>query len=369
MSRQTLILKRLTPPGAEPGAIMSNPSATATTVQVLEYDQEALTFKNVESLSDLPSEDSVNSKNGKRYWISVCGLANLEFLEGLAQKYDLHKLAIEDVLNLHQRPKVDEYDDIYFLIAQSMRFKDNHLYGQQVSIFVKNGLVISFEESSPELLSMLEHRLRDTRSHLRFLNSDYLVYAMLDAIVDSYFPVLEKLGERLEDLEDDIISSPNRSVVAKIHLAKRNLILLRKAVWPLRDAINQILRDDSSCFTDETKLYLRDCYDHLIRVMELAESYRELSSDLMDIYLSSLSNRMNEIIKVLTIISTLFIPATFIASVYGMNFQPAISPYNMPELNWYFGYPYAWALMAISFLAMIWLMAKLGWLGELLGKK
>jgi magnesium transporter len=206
-----------------------------------------------------------------------------------------------------------------------------------------------------------EH-IRNTRGQIREAGADYLAYALLDAMVDSYFPILEEYGERLETLEDAIITRPDHHTVARIHAAKRDLLTLRRAIWPQRETFNTLLRDVIPLITDETRLHLRDCYDHTVRLIDLVETYRELGSDLMDVYLSSVSNRTNEIMRVLTVIATIFIPLTFIAGVYGMNFDPDTSPWNMPELNWYWGYPFALTLMTTVIVGQLVFFWRRGWL-------
>ncbi|MEJ2367816.1 MAG: magnesium/cobalt transporter CorA [Acidobacteriota bacterium] len=207
----------------------------------------------------------------------------------------------------------------------------------------------------------MRQRLRTSKGQIRSSGADYLAYSILDAIVDQYFPVLEAMSEQLDVLEDEVLEDPESRTVSRIHEVRRDLLMLRRAIWPLREAVNSLLRDSESYFSEDTRLFLRDLYDHTIQVMDLIESFREVGAGLVDVYLSSVSNRMNEVMKVLTMIATIFIPLSFIAGLYGMNFNPAKSPFNMPELNWYFGYPFAVGLMALVALGMLWFFKRKRW--------
>jgi magnesium transporter len=238
-----------------------------------------------------------------------------------------------------------------------------HLESEQVSLFLGPDFVVTFQERPGDCLEPVRERIRKKVARIRDAGPGYLTYSILDAVIDHFFPLLEAYGERLETLEDRIILRPDRSVVAEIHDMKRELLYVRRAIWPQREALNTLVRDDIPHISAETRLYLRDCYDHCVRLIDLVETYREVCSDLMDLYLSSISNRMNEIMKVLTIISTLFIPLTFVVGVYGMNFDTA-SPWNMPELKWYFGYPLCLALMAAITVGQIFFFRRKGWIGQ-----
>src|SRR5262245_7632857 len=239
-----------------------------------------------------------------------------------------------------------------------------HLVSEQLSLFLGPDFVITFQERPGDCLEPVRERIRKQETRVREADAGYLAYAILDAVTDHYFPILEAYGERLEALEDRIVARPDRAVVAEIHDMKRELLYIRRAVWPQREALNTLVRDEIPHITAETRLYLRDCYDHSVRIIDLVETYREVCSDLMDLYLSSISNRMNEIMKVLTIISTLFIPLTFVVGIYGMNFDPQSSPLNMPELKWYFGYPMCLALMIAIAIAQLFYFRHKGWIGQ-----
>jgi magnesium transporter len=295
-------------------------------------------------------------------WINVDGHGDHDFIKRLGDIFDLHHLAVEDVINVNQRSKVEEYEDNHFIVTRMVEY-NGRLNTEQLSIFLGANIVITFSEfPGGDSLNPVRDRLRKNRGYIRDRGADYLVYSIIDAVIDAYFPVLEEYGELMEELEDEIIERPSKHVITEMHSIKRELLDLRRAIWPLRDVTNSLVRDVTPLIKDDTRLYLRDCYDHTVRLIDLLETYRELGADLMDVYLSSVSNKLNEVMKVLTIITTLFIPPTFIAGVYGMNFNWERSPWNMPELNWYFGYPFAWALMIGIVLYMFLFIKRHGWL-------
>jgi len=260
--------------------------------------------------------------------------------------------------------KVEEYDNQLLLISRMVTPKRSGIgfISEQVSFVLgKNYLLTVQEEAAYDCFGPIRDRIRTNKGAIRKQSSDYLAYALIDSIIDGFFPVLEAYGEQIEDLEDEVVVNPTRQTLEKIHSIKRDLLTLRRAIWPQRDAINALIRDGSDLISPEVQIYLRDCYDHAIQVLDMVETYRELASSLMDVYLSSISNRMNEIMKLLTVISSIFIPLTFIAGVYGMNFNPEASPFNMPELNWYWGYPLCWGLMIAIASVLVTFFWKQGW--------
>ena len=301
-------------------------------------------------------------------WIDVDGLGNGETIEGIAKQFNIHHLVVEDILAAHQRAKLEQYGKNFFLVTHLIPDKDV-IEPKQISIYIGKNFVLSFQDEAEDGLKAVRERIRNEQSLIRAHGSDYLVYAIVDTVIDSYFPVLEKLGERLEDLEDLVIENPTRESIAQIHVIKRELLILRRAVWPLREAINSLLRDGTSILGEEAILHLRDSYDHAVRVLDFIETYREVGADLMDVYLSSVSNRMNEVMKVLTIITTIFTPPMLIASIYGMTFDPNISPFNMPETKWYYGYPLALAVMLLSAFGMMTFLRWKGFLGARASRK
>lgn len=295
-------------------------------------------------------------------WLNVAGLGNAEVIAELGRIFALHPLALEDVVHLRQRAKVEQYGDTLFIVAR-MAECCGELETEQLTMFVGKNFVLTFLEDPGDCFEPVRARLR-SGGRLRQASSGYLAYSLLDAVIDAYFPVVESYAERLDRLEDRVIAKPSRRAIAEIHAAKHDLRTLRRIVWPLREAVNSLIRDPSPLIDDDTRVHLRDCYDHLVQIIDLVETYRELCSDLTDLYLSSISNRMNEVMKVLTIIATIFMPLGFITGVYGMNFNTAASRWNMPELNWRYGYLFAWTLMGLTLLAMLWYFRRKGWLGD-----
>ncbi|HEY9870561.1 MAG TPA: magnesium/cobalt transporter CorA [Candidatus Obscuribacterales bacterium] len=296
-------------------------------------------------------------------WVNVEGVRDLNLIAGVGEVFALHHLALEDVSNVHQRAKVELYDHHQFIVLRMVNLKEA-LETEQLGLFLGKDFVVTFqeEEAPGDPFDRVRERIRINRGSIRSCGADYLMYSLVDAVVDAYFPILEDYGEQLEDLEDEMLTNPTRNCVGKIHKIKRNLLTLRRAIWPLRDALNSLYRDPMPLIMDNTRIYLRDCYDHSIRIIDLLETDRELCSDLMDVYLSSVSNRLNEVMTWLTMISAIFIPPTFIVGVYGMNFNTAVSPWNMPELNWYYGYLFSWLLIVCGMLLFPLLFWFKGWL-------
>ncbi len=297
-------------------------------------------------------------------WINVDGLGDVEVIRRLAEVFHLHPLAQEDVVNTYQRPKVEPYGEHLFIVVRMIYLQGAEVCSEQLSLYVGSDFLLTFQETPGDSLDPVRNRLRTGAGKIRAGGPDYLAYALIDAVVDGYFPVLEKYGERLEDLEEEILASPRPATINRIHTIKRELLQLRRAIWPLRDAINILLRDKVPLVTDETRVFLRDCYDHVVQIIDLIETYRELGSDLTDVYLSSVSFRTNEIMRVLTVIATIFIPLTFLAGIWGMNFHTEASPLNMPELRWYFGYPFALSIMASVAGLMLLYFHRKRWLGS-----
>jgi magnesium transporter len=288
-------------------------------------------------------EDCLGPRSGEGiHWINVDGLSDPGLLEALLGSFDIHPLVLEDVMALEQRPKLEDYGDYLFAVLNMLSLEEGteRTASEQVSVILGNGFVLSIQEVPGDVFGSVRDRLRAGKGKLRKMGADALAYSLLDAVVDGYFTVLERLGDRVESLEDELVASPTRETLHSLHDLKRELNFVRRSVWPLRELIGNLERRDSPLVGEDLAPYLRDLYDHTVQVLEAVESLRETLSGFLDIYLSSLSNRMNEIMKVLTVISTLFIPLTFIAGVYGMNFR------FMPELEWRLGYPLVWGVMA-----------------------
>jgi len=309
---------------------------------------------------------SLKALRGKHpvLWVNVEGSGNAALVLALGEVFGLHELALEDVLTLHQRPKVEEYGDHLYIVAR-LPSLGKRLESEQVSVFLGPGFVLTFQEGRPgDCFDPVRQRLRSGKGPLRAKGPDHLAYALLDGMVESYFPVLERFGDRLESLETRISSRPTPSHLTHLHAVKRDLLTLRRALWPLREALNWLLRETNPLVGAETRVYLRDTHDHALRILDMLETYREVASDLGGIYLSCVGNRTNEIMKVLTIISTIFIPLSFVAGIYGMNFDPDRSPLNMPELRWYWGYPFSLGLMAAVAAALLGMFWRWGWLSK-----
>lgn len=346
--------------GAGPENVIFDPEAPQSQVSFVAYDGDKL---QEESVTDLVAIEA-NLGKWPVLWVNVEGLGSPEIIKRLGEIFNIHPLAMEDIIHLHQRAKFEQYDENFFLVAHMIEGKasnPSHLVSQemvateQISMYVGSNFVVTFQEGPVDATKPVLERLRKGRGLLRSRGSDYLTYAIIDSIIDAYYPVLEVFGERLEVIEDRILEDPSKRIVSQVHIAKRELLGLRRALFPLREALGSILRTSPANFTAETLLHLRDCYDHVIQITDLIETYRELCSDLMDVYLSSISNRLNEVMKVLTVITTICAPPTLIAGIYGMNFHTD-SPYNMPELSWTYGYFFALALMAIASTLMLLLL-------------
>lgn len=350
-------LRRLDTLGAPPGSIIVDPAAPDSIVHVTHYDAASISERKITDVAEIKQDLS----RGGVTWINVEGLGSAATLKQLATLFHLHPLAMEDAVNVHQRPKVDRYGEQLF-IALRMDAHSAGMRTEQVSMFVGRGFVITFLEDPGDCFDPVRRRLRECDGLIRRRGADYLAYALLDAAVDSYFPLLEEFGDNLESLEDEVLLMPSPSVVARIHEVKYQLRTLRRIIWPLRDAMNELVRDGSTLVSDETRVYFRDLYDHTVQIIDIVETYREIGSDLIDLFLSSQSNRMNEIMRVLTVISTIFMPLSFVVGVYGMNFNTAESPWNMPELNWRYGYVAVWGVLIAVALVFLYFFHRRGWL-------
>jgi len=363
--RRWFALPKRRPSGAEAG--LPRPSLPADAVpppppviRVFSYGPDGLEERVVAHPEDLVSFRNLRPVT----WVDVDGACAADVVRRIADVFDLHDLAQEDVLNPIQRPKVERYGDHLFVVSRMLSHVDGVLASEQLSLFLGPGFVLSFQGERPgDSLEGVRARLRKGEGRLRRSGPDFLAWALLDAVVDGYFPILETFGERLDDIEDDIIERPTTACIPLIHQVKRDLLALRRAAFPLRDALASLLREDTPLISAETRVFLRDCLDHSVQVLDMIETYREIVAGLMEAYQSSVGNRLNAVMKVLTIIATVFMPLSFLAGVYGMNFHAEDSPYNMPELSWQYGYLFFWALSIASVLLMLWLFRRQGWLG------
>ncbi len=316
-----------------------DPNANPTTIRIMAFGGNEFLEREIQDVAEIRSIMVAF----RSVWIDVTGLGSQARLSEISQLLHLHPLAMEDVVNVHQRAKVDEFEGSIFIVSR-MVDGDDASQTEQLTFFLTKQVLLSFQERPGDCWDPLRQRIRTHRGKICDSGVDYLLYALLDAVIDSYFPVMERLAEQVDAIEAEIINGLDRSQMQSIHNLRGQLLSLRRAIRPHREMINELIRDSLPHISPETRIHLRDCYDHVVQVVEAVDTYRELTSDMRDFYLSSVSNSMNEVMKVLTIISTIFIPLSFIAGVYGMNFE-STSPWNMPELKWYYGYPFSLALM------------------------
>ena len=347
-------------PGSLPGTIAIKAQAKHPEIVLIDYNQDQFTY-----LSDLTPEDCAAHLDTESVsWVDLSGLGHEQTLQQLSKVFNLHPLVLENIVNVPQRPKIEDYQDQLVIITQMvvLKAKEQGFWLEQVSFVLGEHYLLTVqEEPERDCFEPIRDRLRHNKGMIRSFGADYLTYALWDAIIDGYFPVLEVYGERIEALEDEVVVNPSDRTLTKIHQIKRELLTLRRAIWPQRDAINRLIRDGSPLVDPAVHPYLKDCYDHTVQIIDMIETDRELASGLMDVYLSAVSNKMNEVMKLLTVISTIFIPLTFIAGVYGMNFNPDVSPWNMPELNWYWGYPFCWGVMSAIATMLVAYFWQRGW--------
>ena len=314
-------------------------------LSVISYDQVNLQEKEINKVEEVFSFRNKTSVT----WLNIDGAHQIEILEQVGKHFGLHPLVLEDIANTGQRPKMEDFDDYIFVVLRMLRFdeKENETKTEQISLLLGPDFVISFQEKEGDVFDSIRERIRNNKGRIRKMGADYLAYALIDAIVDNYFMILEKLGETIEEIEEKLVTNPTSETLHTLHDLKREMVFLRKSVWPLREVINRLERSESPLINKSTCVYLRDVYDHTIQVIDAVETFRDMLSGMLDIYLSSLSNRMNEVMKVLTIIATIFIPLTFIAGIYGMNFR------YMPELEQAWSYPTILILMLIMAIVML----------------
>ena len=349
---RALPFSRRSLPGSAPGTLIVDPNAPRSVVRAVAYGPDRIIEKDVDDVQTVRSLLT----QWPVTWISVVGLGDLAVITKLGEIFNLHRLALEDVINVHQRPKVEQYKNYCYIVLRAIRDTEGFA-SEQISIFLGRNFVLSFQEQPGQYFDPVLARVREGKGRSRTAGSDYLTYALIDAIIDRYFPVLEKYGEMLESLEDAIVAQPAGRFFEQIHEMRHALLSLRRAAWPLRETMNTLYREPIPLIDEEERIYLRDCYDHMVQIIDLLENYRDVTSGLMEVYLSSISNRTNEIMKVLTIITAVFIPMTLIAGIYGMNFR------NLPELEWRLGYPFALCLMVLFAVGLLIFFKAKGWLG------
>jgi magnesium transporter len=342
--------------GLAPGTLVhvGEKKAEKVVIRAWIYNNEKLIEKKLESVEEC---QALKGQPGMNLWINVDGLDQIGIIEKLGSYFGVHPLTLEDVLNTGQRPKMEDYDSYIYAVLKMMILDEERkeIIIDQVSIIFGSNYILSFQEREGDVFNPIRDRLKNPSSRLRKNGVDLLAYSLMDAVVDNYFLILEHVGEEIEELEEELIVDPMPETLKAIQKHKRDMITLRRSVWPLRELINSLQRTESELINETTKVYLRDVYDHTIQVIDSIEAFRDILSSMIDVYLSSLSNRMNDVMKVLTVIATIFIPLTFIAGVYGMNFD------YMPELRWRWGYPAVVLGMALLGISMFLYFKKRRW--------
>ncbi len=351
-----VVKKRSSKAGLPPGTLVYVGEKKAESVRItcIDYDEQSFQEKqitNIEECLKLKDTSTVS-------WINIDGLQDIELLEKLGKGFGLHPLILEDILSTGQRPKFEDYEKHIFVVLKMLSYSEENqsVEAEQVSLILGPNYAISFQERIGDVFEQIRERIRKAKGRIRTMGPDYLTYALLDAIVDNYFAILERFGEKIESMEEEVIGNPTERTVQQIHSLKREMIFLRKSIWPLRELIGGLRKSESSLINETTDIYLRDLYDHTIQIIDTIESFRDIVSGMLDIYLSSLSNKMNAVMKVLTIIATLFIPLTFVAGIYGMNFE------YMPELKVRWAYGAVWLVMIVVAVVMLCYFKKKKWI-------
>jgi magnesium transporter len=352
-------------PGTTPGFIYIDENSLKPKISLYTFSAEAFEVVSLDSLADIAER---TKKQSQFYWVEIKGLNSAELFNVFSEKLNIHKLVLEDISRTYHRPKFEEYDDYNFAISRMLGVADDGgLDNQQVSFIQTKNVLYTFQETYGDCLDAVRNRLKEGKGNIRVGGTGYLMYAIMDMIVDEYFAVLNQWSEDMDLIEDRLLAQPDKSVMYEMQLVKRNLIALRRVIWPERDKMNDILRTGSDLISDQTKMFIKDAYDHCVQLMDMVESMKEIASSNIDMYLSIISNKMNEVMKVLTIISSIFIPLTFIAGIYGMNFAKQdpvtgkVMPFNMPELYQEHGYLYTMLLMGLIGVVQIFIFWRKGW--------
>ncbi len=350
-----LLSKSVRQAGMPPGTLVytGEPQDAAVKITITHYDEDTITAQEFEAFTEcLPpvSPEGVT-------WIDVSGIHQVKNLENLGKCFNLHPLVLEDILDVEQRPKIEDYDDYLFIVLKAIRpFGIEGMASEQISLILGANYLICCREANGDIFAPIRERLLTSKGRIRKLGADYLAYSLIDVIVDNYFVYLERFGDQVESLEDQVVAKPTPQTLRVVHQFKNDMIMVRKSLWPLREVIASLERRESPLISDSLTVYLKDVYDHTIIAIETVETYRDILSGMLDIYLSSMSNRLNEIMKVLTIIATIFMPLTFITSLYGMNFR------YMPELSWRYGYYQVLGLIVVIALGMLLYFRKRRWI-------
>ena len=351
-----LIKKRSKKSGLPPGSLIHIGERKVETpkISIMDYDETQFHEEKPQAIDKC----FVFKDKPTVTWVNIDGLHQTEMLEKLGDCYGFHPLVLEDILNTDQRPKMEDYGEYVYIVLRSLEYnhQKDEIESDQISIILGQNFVFSFQEKEGDTFDPLRERIRTGKGRIKKMGADYLAYTLMDSIVDNYFIILEKQGEKIELLEEQLVTSPTPETLQTIHDLKREMIFLRKAVWPLREVVGSLERGESSLVQASTRIYLRDLYDHIIQVIDNVETFRDMIAGILDIYLSSVSNRLNSVMKVLTIIATIFMPLTFLAGIYGMNFK------YMPELEWRWGYPLIWTIMMGTGIFMLVYFKKKKWL-------
>ncbi len=358
--------RRYAPVGSQPGTLMFDPSKEEVQVNVLRYGEDHLTehsYKGDEFLEYVQSgkfklpTSGILAKSDEIVWLDLDGLSNESVLSAIKDLFTIHELTLSDIVNVPQRPKIEEQENYTIIITHMMSMNEEYeIDSEQISIVLGKNFVLTFQEKPGDVFESLRDRFRKSKGALRRSGTDYLAYALSDRIIDQYFPILEKYGDYLEDIEEELIVDPSKEILSEIYHARRQLLGLRRAIWPQREIFSSLIRDEFKNINKTTNTYFRDVYDHVIEIIDVVENYRELASGFMDVYLSSMSNKLNDVMKVLTVISTIFIPLSFFAGIYGMNFK------YMPELEYEYSYPILIVVMIVLGGGMLLGFKKKGWL-------
>lgn len=357
----SLFRRTFTTRGAPPGDIQVAPGGVKPRASVMEFNLQDLKESSYDDLAEVP----IPAGDTSTTWIDIQGIGDGTEIRDLALRFGLHPLAVSDIVHMGQRPKVDRYDSGILIVLRMVLVDERGVDGliwEQVSLFLGRGWVLTVQETHEDVFDPLRLRIRSGRQQIRGNGPDYLAATLIDAIVDGYFPVLEAYSDELGVFEESILTEQEAQPLAKLYTTKRELASLRRAAWPLRDSLQRLLREANSPLSDASQLHLRDTLDHVMQVVDVTESFRELATSLVDVHLSMVGQRTNEVMRVLTVVSAIFIPLTFLAGIYGMNFNTEL-PGNLPELQWRYGYVFFWLVCLIIGLGQIWLFRRLGWLG------
>lgn len=365
MARARFKRKRLLPssykpnPGSAPGVLTVNPLSHPTELLIIGYGPNGYMEQVCTRVEELEKFIAV----WPVVWVNVIGLSDIQLIEDIGNLFALDRLSLEDVLDTSHRPKVEYYENYVFTILKAAHMGEQ-FDTEQLSLFLKKNVVIVFEEKPGSSFTQVRERIRRGTGKIRHTGTDYLYYALMDEVIDKYFPILDQMNQQLLTLEDEIMTSATnqaQNVINNIHHIKGDLLLMHRAIWPVSDIVNMVMRDDTSLISKPVRGFLRDCFDHAAQANEMTQFYRDTASSLLNTFLAYEGHKMNDIVKTLTIISAIFIPLNFIAGIYGMNFDPKVSRFNMPELEWIYGYPFALLMMLLVALFMLLRFKKRGW--------